>query len=386
MEMRGRSELLLDVLFCSFAPGSFWQSLRNRRFSVTVVFTVALFIAVQLRITDAAGQDNKEPYNIDSFIATVPDWVAHLKVGDRPGAYSYMPGRKRPDLYGSTDIVYLLYTLDMLDLTDEQRKSWAGIIRKFQNKKSGWFIDYSTLHSKEHATAYAVGALKLLGFKPKYPLSFIEKFNTPEKIEKMLEEIPWGNVWSGSHIASGIASAPINTGEIDDFWLDTYFEWLDREVDPDTGYWIRGGSRNKPAPTMHEMGGAFHFYYIYTYLGRPLPHPEGIIDTTIAIQHDNGLWDADVPYCIDLDGVFSIIHAYRQTDGYRREDVIAAVEKALAAIVERLNDPEFVGENYIDSHKLVGAVVALAEIQEFLPHRLKTPKPLKRVLAVSPFI
>ncbi|MFH1538973.1 MAG: hypothetical protein ABIH66_08425 [bacterium] len=350
------------------------------------MFFAVFFVAVRPAASVAGEHAGKEPHNIDSFIARVPGWVERLKTGGRPGAYSYLPGKKRPDLYGSTDVFYLLYTLDMLDLNDKQRESWAEIIRKFQNKKSGWFIDYSTTHSKEHATAYAVGALKLLGFKPKYPLSFIGKFDTPEKIEKMLEEIPWGNVWSGSHIASGIASAPINTGEIDDAWLDTYFNWLDREVDPRTGYWIRGGSREKPAPTMHELGGAFHFYYIYTYLGRPLPYPEKIIDTTIAIQRENGLWDADVPYCIDLDGVFSIIHAYRQTDGYRSGDVNAAVEKTLTAIVERLNDPEFVSDHYVDSHKLVGAVVALAEIQAFLPNHLKTPRPLKCILAVSPFI
>jgi hypothetical protein len=241
------------------------------------------------------------------------------------------------------------------------------------------------MHPKEHATAYAVGALKLLGAKPKYPMAFLKKYDSPEKVEKMLEGIPWGMIWTGSHIGAGIASAGVNTGEVDSKWMDAYFNWLDREADPKTGYWIRGDAKNKTA-TMDEMGGAFHFYFLYAYFKRPLPYPEKIIDTTIALQHGNGLWDADVPYCIDLDGVYDIIQAYKLTNGYRKKDVEATVVKTLDSIVTRLNDPDFLMKSYRDSHKLAGAVAALAEIQAFMPGLLKTPKPLKSVLSFSPFI
>ncbi|MFA6450892.1 MAG: hypothetical protein WCX65_15565 [bacterium] len=325
------------------------------------------------------------PYNIDSFISVAPKWISTFAAGNKTGSYSYLPGRNKPDLYGACDMVYTLYTLDSLNLTVEERQSWVTLIQNFQDPKTGWFGGNVTMHPKEHATAYAVGALKLLGAKPKFPLAFMKKFNSPEKIEKMLENIPWGMIWTGSHIGAGIPSAALNTDEIDTKLMDIYFDWLNREADPETGFWIRGDALNKK-PAKDEMGGAFHFYFIYAYLKRPLPYPEKIIDATIALQHENGLWDSDVPYCIDLDGVYNLIQAYKQTDEYRKKDVEAAVEKALAAIVSRLNNADFVMKSYTDSHKLPGAVAALAEIQEFMPSLLITPKPLKSVLSFSPFI
>ncbi|HPI77221.1 MAG TPA: hypothetical protein PLK80_10860 [bacterium] len=330
--------------------------------------------------------ENKH-YDIDIFLAHLPEYINRFKSGDSPGSYSYLPGAPKADLYGSSDMIYLLYSLNMLELSDADKRQWARQIRKFQNAKTGWFGGNATLHGKEHALAYAIGALKLLGARPEYPLTFADKYMAPEDIARMFDETPWDAVWSGSHIASGIASAFINTGLASDEWLSEYFNWLELEVDPETGYWMRrnDGSKKEKA-TNHELGGAFHYYYIYTFSGRPLPYPERIIDATLSVQQPNGLYDGEIPYCIDLDGVFSLIRAFRQTDGYRRQDVESSVERTLVAIASRLNDPEFVRRSYKDSHKLVGAIVALAEIQGFMPEKLRTPKPLLRSLDFSPFI
>lgn len=346
----------------------------------------AIIILLVFLRANASAQDHKQ-YNIDSFLNHLPEYMSSFKTGDATGAYSYLPNGKKPDLYGSTDMVYLLYSLNMLNPTEAEKQEWSKLIQSFQNSRTGWFGGNVTVHGKEHALAYAIGALKLLGAKPAYPLSFKNRYETAEDVTRMFESTPWDAVWSGSHIASGIASAFINTGQADEKWLAQYFSWLNRYVDPATGYWMRrnDGSRKDKA-TNQEMGGAFHYFYIYTFTGRPLPFPEKIIDTTLSVQQTNGLYDGNIPYCIDLDGVFELIHAYEQTNGYRRKDVEASLERTLSAIVERLNDPDFVRKSYRDSHKLVGAIVALAEIQAFMPDLLRTPKPLKPVLAVSPFI
>ena len=338
-------------------------------------------------LTCAGAAAHAAPYNLDGFVEVVPQWMEQFKAQDRAGSYSFLPGQSRPDLYGSTDMFYLLYSLDMLELSDDDIKSWAGVIRKFQDKNTGWFIERATLHPREHATAYAVGALTLLGAPTKYPLKFKENYDTQEELYDLLENIPWEGIWSASHIPTGIAASFINTGQADDEWLGWFFDWLDREADPATGYWIRGGARDKDAFAKEEMGGAFHFYFIYAFQGRPLMYPEKIIDATLSLQHDNGLWDADLPYCIDLDGAYNMILASQQLgDSYRYDDIMASLDRAAAAITSRLNDPHFVMERYEESHKLVGAVAALAEIQAFAPELLQTPKPLKSVLSASPFI
>jgi len=349
--------------------------------------SAALLILTAL-LPSAAYARGDAKYNIDSFLQQLPAYMAKFKTANGAGEFSYLPGGRKPDLYGTTDMVYLLYSLDMLDtLSDKDKQNWAALIQSFQNEKTGWFGGNVTMHGKEHALAYAVGALKLLGAKPAHPFSFRNKYETAENIERMFETTPWDAIWSGSHIASGIASAFINTGIADVNWLSSYFSWLNREADPATGFWMRknNGSRKNTA-TNNELGGAFHFYFIYTFTGQPLPFPEKIIDSTLPLQQPNGLYDGNIPYCIDLDGVFALIHAYKQTHAYRRKDVEASLEKTLAAITERINNPAFLNNSYRDSHKLVGAIVALAEIQSFAPDLLSTPKPLKPVLAVSPFI
>jgi hypothetical protein len=352
---------------------------------LTVVGLVLLAAASAARAQPAAPHT----YNIDAFLEMVPEWIAQFSTGPGPGDFAYLPRMARTDLYGSADVFFLLYTLDMLDLTDPERAEWATTLAKFQDKKTGWFIERSTLHPKEHATAYAVGAIKLLVNRaPRYPLAFRDRLDTRQALYGMLEnDVPWEGIWSGSHIPTGMASALINTGQASGEWLDWLFTWLDREADPDTGYWIRGAAAQKGAFTKEEMGGAFHFYFLYTFTGRPLPYPEKIIDATLSIQNPNGLWDADLPYCIDLDGVFALIEAHKQIPGgYRNADVQAALAKTTEAITGRLNDRAFVFKNYKESHKLVGAVAALAEIQAFSPGLLQTPRPLKSVLAASPFI
>jgi len=36
-------------------------------------------------------------------------------------------------------MVYLLYTLDELKLSDGQRQAWVALIQSFQDPKTGWF-------------------------------------------------------------------------------------------------------------------------------------------------------------------------------------------------------------------------------------------------------
>ena len=134
------------------------------------------------------------------------------------------------------------------------------------------------------------------------------------------------------------------------------------------------------------MAGAFHFYYIYEYFKHPLPYPEKIVDWTLRLQHKNGLWDKNVPYCIDLDGVYSLTRASKAANAYRNRDVTRALEKTLDTIVTCLNDREFLFNNYQNSHRLVGALAAVAEIQNYLPDRVSTPKPWRNQLDVAPYI
>lgn len=116
----------------------------------------------------------KIKYRLDDFLSFIHEFIAQFKAGERAGAYSYRKGRSFLDLYGCSDILMTLYTIDELQLNEEQKAAWIETLQGFQNVKKGWFIEKETWHFKEHSTAYCIAALHLLDAMPKYPLKFID--------------------------------------------------------------------------------------------------------------------------------------------------------------------------------------------------------------------
>ena len=127
-------------------------------------------------------------------------------------------------------------------------------------------------------------------------------------------------------------------------------------------------------------------YYVYEYMGRKWPYPEKIVDMTLELQHANGLWDKDVTYCIDLDGVYSLLRSSRNAGGYRADDVKAASVRYLERAESILNDREFFFSHYTNTHILPGALAAIAECRKFYPELVKTSHPWKQTLDKSCFI
>ena len=355
-----------------------------------------------------ARAGSQEQYNLDGFYQQVDGWIyAHCDPRYRKnfdarnltGHFSYQPGGKQ-DLYGSVDVVYLIFGLgEMEDRTTlAGRAEWAKVIQGYQDPETGWFkFGNETPHFKAHATAYAVAGLKLLGAKPLYPLRDAQKITrSKEATDRWLKSILWDYIWVGSHQGGGIASSLQMTGEADDNWFKIYFDWLDARQDPDTGLWqLAFWNAFHKKPTRQEMGGAPHFWWVYSHQSRSLQYPEKIIDTCLGLQLPNGMWDDKKikgifqPYCINLDALWSInrsrVQLEKQGKNYREDDMERAFEKALAQITQSLNRPGSLQILYQDSHKLPGAIASLAEIDEYFQKskgktKIKTKKPLKQVL------
>ena len=82
------------------------------------------------------------------------------------GNYSSTPDSSDPDLFGAIDFVYSFYICGLLEevTSNKSRKVWADRIMTYQGE-GGWFKSSdSQNHSVYHSTAYALGALKILGF------------------------------------------------------------------------------------------------------------------------------------------------------------------------------------------------------------------------------
>jgi hypothetical protein len=318
--------------------------------------------------------------------------------GKFSGQFGLHSGTSEPDLYGIVDAVYTLYTSgSLIQQTDRaSRRAWADRILACQCA-DGWFSKRNLRgHSQEHATAYAIGALRLLELEPDE--NYVRQIRPLEALLPLLidqatcwrwidtldfrlaplrilkKNVGWHYIWRGSHIGGGIPAAiGMSRDWVEqwwpsrvniDQWFDWYFDWLDAHVNPKTGYWQRAFwnavYRN---PTLIDMGGAVHFFWIYEAMRRPFPYPEAIIDSTLSLQQSSGLYK-DHPFCIDLDGNFCVVRAYLQLSPARqevyRDRVYHAVETNFEAIVRALTTQPL-EEIYDDSHGLPGALAALVE-------------------------
>jgi hypothetical protein len=319
------------------------------------------------------------------------------------GKFSLYTDGDSPDLYGMLDAVYILYTLNVLHecTIHESRSIWAERILDCQSK-GGWFSRLNLRgHAREHATAYAISALRLLEIEPDE--HYVAKIKPIEALAPILTDqdaflrwinwldfrptprdildkrLGWHYIWRGSHVGGGLPAIVGMTrdlieqwwpGEVNlDEWFTRYFEWLDAHVSAKTGYWQRAfWNLFYCKPTLIDMGGAVHFFWIYEAMNRPFSYPEAVIESTLKLQRANGLYK-DHPFCIDLDGNFCLIRSYLQLSeenkSVYRDRVYDSVERNFEAVIKALTETPL-EEIYDDSHGLPGALAALVECTKLL--------------------
>ena len=316
-----------------------------------------------------------------------PLWEAQFRSGSTAGEFSFKKNGPT-SLYGTTDSLISRYIINQLSLNESEMDEWAAIINQFQDPNTGWYRKTFTMHYKEHTIAYAVAALKLINRNPAYPLKWAKAVLSSENaMEKWINHPNWSFIWATSHIISGVPAALAMVKEGTDTFFDWYFNWLDRHVDQKSGFWRLGFiHRLRKSPHLHDMAGAFHMYYVYEFFQKKWGHPERVIDFTLKMQHENGLWDKDITYCVDLVGIYCLTRSSRNAGWYRKPDLENAVKKYLRTAERIFSDENVFFKAYPNTHRLTGALSAIAECQKFFPNLVKTKRPWKQSLDKACYI
>jgi len=199
-------------------------------------------------------------------------------------------------------------------------------------------------------------ALACLGGVALKEFRLLRQFANPDFLIRWLEARDWGEqvAFTGNEImhvgtllqyARDFHNSRAATGA-----TEAMLDWLEvHHVDPETGVW-GDLDLTDPIARSHAVQAAYHWWPLFFYDRRPIPHLERAIDTVLATQNPNGGfgWGVHNPRepfnssaCEDIDSIDPLARMSQLTD-YRRHDIEAALTRAAEWVMEnRMDDGGF---------------------------------------------
>lgn len=370
-------------------------------------------------------------------VATMPfmEWASRFSAASpdrnpwRDGAFRLHPHGGDWDLYGLLDMLLCAVTLEPSQpaIGRMDPGAWAERILSCLDTDGLATRRNPTDNVTEHATAYAYAGLVLLRNRgarvalPPFRYFASPTFSRPEfeawfrrmglrfprwfpghglrgSVRRSARRLGWYRFWSGAHVGGGVMATLVmrrqlsdpggRVPRIDEFpELATFFELADRGIEPRTGLWRpwikRVLSRH---PGLGDVGGAAHFLWLYDRLGVRHPRAEVMLANALRLQREDGLFSNE-PGCLDLD--FAHLFSYVARLGVRENlhDVDDAMLRNGIAVLGRLLDHGRL-DAYGESHRLPGALCAVAQVDSYLRWRgLESgPSPTRDVLSEACWI
>lgn len=301
------------------------------------------------------------------------------------GRYARAPGETGTELYGVADMACILYTLGALHPTESERHEWAAAFQDFQNPATGWLVEKSPTHSPLHNTAFALAAMQLLDLTPKFPVKLGAEY---ADVRSFLGSLDWkSGVYPESHKGAGLGSIHALVAELNTpAWFAEYFAVCDSLFDPNNGLM---GKEKPPGGDFDQVGGTFHYGFLYENFNRHMPYPERRIDAVLGTRLADGYWSPDNRLWLTLDAVYLLTRTLRYCE-HRRDEVVACVRSVMANAMRDIFSPEGRRTAFsarLTVHSVTAAISLAAEAQKFLGAReVVTERPLRLVLDRRPFI
>ncbi len=169
-------------------------------------------------------------------------------------------------------------------------------------------------------------------------------------------------------------------------WFREYFAACESLFDPRSGLM---GIEKPAGGDFDQVGGTFHYSFLYNFFNRKVPYAERRIDSIIGLQQSDGHWDKTNKTWLTLDAMYMMTRALRNT-GYRLEDVKRTLVKTMDQLMEDMwgaaaRKSAYAGRLAV--HSVTCAISIAAEMQQFFgAEEIVTERPLKLVLDRRPFI
>lgn len=187
-----------------------------------------------------------------------------------------------------------------------------------------------------------------LGFKVPLPMGFLNRLSDKSYLLGWLDAGPWRNPWLHSNTIMFALTFL-------QFWwsetgsavalqrLDDILDYLDERQDAESGLW-----QPDDGPDMfNALYAAYHFWPYYFWRSRRPRYTEAIIDSTLTLQHADGLFCASAGggACEDLDAIHTLVMMSLVSE-HRAPEVRSALIKALDVMLA-LQSPDGGFRNYL---------------------------------------
>jgi hypothetical protein len=326
---------------------------------------------------------------MEPFRRDILDFIGRHRLSDEAlWSYRYSREVSRPILYSSAYAAMTRSLFGDLDgLSPAERSGWIDYFNAHQDDDGlfrdpvifdqGWYKDDPLWCGRPHLTCHVLTALTCLGGKAEKPFGWLDPFYD---LETWLEERDWDErvAYTGNEI--------MNVGTILQYSRDVHgdgraasaveflLDWLDHHhLDPATGVWGSLGVAS-PISRSKSVQAAYHWWPLYFYDRRPVPHMERAVDTVLATQNEQGGFGCGVhnpaapmnsSACEDIDSIDPLVRMSRRTD-YRRDDIIRALKQAQSWVMKNqmpdggfvfmLDQPFQYGHPELASGKNIGAM------------------------------
>ena len=294
-------------------------------------------------LEEVSGDD----VEVEKVAARALRWLDGIRSED---GFCYAPGQPVTLVSTCLGVLLLESTGALENATPAERSQWIRYIRSCQEPDTGLFRDpkveihasasHDAAYIEWHTTYLAIQALDALGEKAAAPLRFIDPFAAPNAVETWLDGLDWRNPWRESNRIMSLLATLIYAVERENrveqaAVYHRILDWLDRRQDPNTGLW--GAAEG--VPLLNAVAGAYHFLPFYEYVHRPITAINQIVDSTLSLQQDDGLFSAEFTggACEDLDAVDVLTLALRHTS-HRQDEVKQVLVRAYWAVWNLQNE------------------------------------------------
>lgn len=247
---------------------------------------------------------------------------------------------------------YGMLALEYLGVGYGGARDMAEAVGAHQDPATGWFIgpelaDYDpppeVKHSREHllmhSTSAALPVLQQFDVPARHPLRAAHAFCDPRYMTHWLDERDLANPWFEGNNILFAGQFLVYLRDVEKYpgaqdGLNAWFDWLDRNADPNTGLW----GTNHGATAHAAAFGGYHQLLVYYHEKHPVPAPKALVDTVLGLQHPDGGFSpgGGGGACEDVDCVDILVNMYKQMN-YRRAEIRHALRRCKRLILSIQN-------------------------------------------------